>query len=321
MSFTLLTPVGLLLALATVPALAVLARTERRARGVRQALGVGEPPARGYIPTALALLAVPCLLAVALAQPVLRLSEAHRVRADVEAFYIFDVSRSMLAARRPGQRTRFERSLAAAQGAYRSLGDLRSGVATLTDRVLPHLFPTADEEVFTATVGQALVINSPPPRTYEPVGTLFAALDTLRGTNFFAEGIEHRVALLFTDGESNPYDADELRAALAQGPPTKFVVVRFWRPNERVWSGEQPEAGYRSDPSSAAQVRKLASATGARTFEETNVSGAVAAVRDLIGAGPVREAGTELRVHALSRWFVLAALVVVLPLLWRRNFA
>jgi hypothetical protein len=320
-SVDLLTPLGLLLALGAVPALAALARSERRARRVRHALAVGEPPARGPVPTAIALVAVPCLLSLAVAQPVLRFSETNRVRTDTEAFYIVDISRSMLAASRPSGATRFERSLAAAKRVHASLGDLRSGVATLTDRVLPHLFPTADEEVFTATVDQALTINSPPPRGFEPVGTLFTALDTLRGTNFFSEGIRHRLVLLFTDGESAPWNAQELRAALAQGPPTEFVVVRVWRRGERVWQGEQPEPGYRSDPRSEANVARLASATEGRTFDEAGVRGVAPAVRDLIGTGPRREEGTELRVHALSRWFVLAALVVLALLLWRRNIA
>jgi hypothetical protein len=320
-SLTLLTPVGLLLALGALPPLAALVGSERRARRVRQALAVGEPPPRGPLATAAVCVAVPCLLAVAVAQPVLRFSETNRVRTDAELFYIFDISRSMLAASRPNGATRFERSLAAAQRVHTSLDDVRSGVATLTDRVLPHLFPTADEEVFTATVDQALTVNSPPPRGYEPVATLFAALDTLRGTNFFSEGVEHRAVLLFTDGESAPYDAEALRASLAEGPPTQFLVVRFWRDRERVWRGEQSEAAYRSDPRSAEQVRRLASATGAQTFEETNVRSVAPAVRELIGTGPVREEGTALRVHALSRWFVLGALVPLGLLLWRRNLA
>jgi hypothetical protein len=320
-SVDLLTPLGLLLALGALPPLAALVRSERRARRVREALAVGEPSPRGPVPTAVALVAVPCLLAVAVAQPVLRFSETNRVRTDVEAFYIVDISRSMLAASQPNGATRFERSLAAAKRVHRSLGDLRSGVATLTDRVLPHLFPTADEEVFTATVDQALTINSPPPRGFEPVGTLFAALDTLRGTNFFDEGVRHRLVLLFTDGETARFNPQDLRAALAQGPPTHFFVVRVWRRGERVWRGEQPEPGYRSDPRSESNVRLLASATDGRTYGEASVGGVAPAVRDLIGTGPLRAEGTALRVYALSRWFVIAALAVLGLLLWRRNVA
>lgn len=319
MSLTFLTPIGFLLALGAVVPVVALAASSRRAREARRALDLAEPPLRSYVPTALALAAIPCLLAVALAQPVLRVSEQHRVRVDAEAFYVFDSSRSMLAAPRPGTPTRFERAVTVAQRIHSSLRNVRSGVATMTDRVLPHLFPTADEEVFTSTVEQALVVNGPPPRGYERVGTLFAALDTLAGTNFFDGGVKHRLVFVLTDGETAPYDGPALRAALAEGPPTDFVVVRFWRSNERIWHGEEPERGYRADPRSAEMVRQLASFTHAKTFEEGQTRGAVGAARELIGTGPVVEQGTALRIHPLSRWFVLAAFVPLVPLLWRRN--
>jgi hypothetical protein len=319
MTLSFLTPFGLLLALGALPPVIALLASERRARRVRRALGLAHPRARVHVATGLALAAVPLLLAVALAQPVVRFSDAHRVRADAEAFFIFDTSRSMLASSSRSSPRRFERAVATAQRMHRSLRELRAGVATLTDRVLPHLFPTADEEVFTATLERSLAVNSPPPRGYERVGTLFEALDTLAGTNFFGEGIEHRLAIVLTDGESAPFNTETLRDALAQGPPTAFIVVRFWRADERVWTGEQPERAYRADPASAGMVRQLASVTGARTFEETDVGGAVRAARRLIGDGPLRGEGTALRVHPLARWFVIAAFVPLAFLLWRRN--
>jgi hypothetical protein len=319
MTVSLLTPLGLLLALGAIMPLAALAVHERRARRLRSALALEQPSLRGHWPTVIALTSVPVLLAIALAQPVLRFTETHRVRTDAEAFYVFDVSRSMLAASRPESPTRFDRAVSAAHRAHASLGQLRSGVATLTDRVLPHLFPTADDEVFTATLEQALTINRPPPRGYQRVGTLFEALDTLAGDNFFRDAAQHRLVILFTDGESRPYVIETLREALAAGPPLDFVVVRFWQPGERIWNGEQPERGYRADPTSGGMVRQLAAVTGARTFEESQVGGAIAAARELVGTGPLRDEGTALRVHPLARWFVLASFVPLALLLWRRN--
>jgi hypothetical protein len=319
MSISLLTPLGLLLALGAVLPLAALAVHDRRARKLRSALELEQPPLRARVPTALALASVPVLLAIALAQPVLRITETHRVRTDAEAFYVFDVTRSMLAASRPGSPTRFDRSISAAQRMHASLGQLRSGVASFTDRVLPHLFPTADDEVFTATVEQALTINRPPPRGYQRVATLFEALDTLAGDNFFRKAVEHRLVIVFTDGESRPYVVETLREALRAGPPLDFVVVRFWHPEERIWNGERPERGYRADPRSGEMMRQLAAVTGARTFDESELRGAISAARELVGTGPLQEEGTALRVHALARWFVLAAFVPLALLLWRRN--
>ena len=46
---------------------------------------------------------VPVLLGLALAQPVLRSEEKQRVRSDAQIFYVFDISNSMRASRRPPQ--------------------------------------------------------------------------------------------------------------------------------------------------------------------------------------------------------------------------
>ena len=110
--------------------------------------------------------------------------------------------------------TRLHRALQAGLRMQLALSDVRSGVATMTDRVLPDLFPTADSQVFTATLDESVGINRPPPKGYSARATTFAALDTFAGTNFFDPGIKHRVVVLFTDGETAPYFPDELRGAL-----------------------------------------------------------------------------------------------------------
>jgi hypothetical protein len=166
----------------------------------------------------------------------------------------------------------------------------------MTDRVVPHLFPTPNDEVFTGTLEQSMRVGSPPAGGFDPVGTLFASLDTLAGTNFFGPGVERRLAVVLTDGESREFDVAALREALAVGPPTRFVVVRFWREHERVWDGNVPERDYRADP-----------------------DGAIRAARQAVGRGPVVAKGETLDVVALGRWFALAALLPLGFLLWRRN--
>ena len=59
---------------------------------------------------AVALAAVPVLLGIAAAQPVLETTHVVPERTDVEAYVVIDVSRSMLAAAGPGEPTRFERA-------------------------------------------------------------------------------------------------------------------------------------------------------------------------------------------------------------------
>src|SRR3954451_13477788 len=137
MSLTFLTPTGAVLAAGVIAPFAALAYVEYRARRARRALRLGEPTVRSRVPTVTALAAVPVLLGLALAQPVLRSEQTHHVRRDAEAFFVFDTSRSMLAARGPAAPTRLTRAARAALQIHAALPDVPAGVATMTDRVLP----------------------------------------------------------------------------------------------------------------------------------------------------------------------------------------
>lgn len=267
----------------------------------------------------LALAAVPALFGLALTQPVLRTNQAHPVRKDAQAFYVFDVSRSMLASSGRGRTTRLDRAERAALRMRTALGSVPAGVASMTDRVVPLIFPTSDEEVFAATLAESLRIESPSPRGYDTVGTLFESLDTLAGTNFFGPGIKHRLAIVLTDGESRPYYVPELRDSLSTGPHTDFVIVRFWHHAERLWTSDPADSRYRADPSSGQMTAQLAQITHGYAFDERELSRAVAKARDLLGTGPVAERGQTLRVISLARWIALAALIPLAFVLWRRN--
>jgi hypothetical protein len=316
---TFLTPVGAVLAAAAVVPLAALALNDRRATRIRRALRLDQPTFRSRVPTAVALALVPILFGLALAQPVLRSTRVQHVRKDAEVFYIFDTSDSMRAASRRGGLTRLERAENAAMRTSLALSDVRAGVATMTDRVLPDLFPTADEQVFQATLDESLGIDRPPAKGLSSLATTYAALDTLVGTNFFDPGIKHRLVILFTDGETAPYQPGELASALRQRPRTSFVIVRFWHQNERVYTSSGVDPGYRPNPSSDAMVRQLASATGGAAFDEDHLGQAIRAARRALGTGPVENLGVGLHVIALSRWLALATLLPLGLLLWRRN--
>jgi hypothetical protein len=267
----------------------------------------------------LALAAVPVLFGLALTQPVLRTNRALLVRKDAQAFYVFDVSRSMLASRGKGRSSRLDRAERAALRMQTALGGVPAGVASMTDRVVPLIFPTSDEEVFAAALAESVRIESPPPRGYDTVGTLFESLDTLAGTNFFGPGIKHRLAIVLTDGESRPYYVPELRDSLSSGPHTDFVIVRFWHHGERMWTNDPADSRYRADLSSTQMTAQLARITHGSAFDENELSRAVAKGRELLGTGPVEKQGQTLRVISLARWIALAALIPLAFVLWRRN--
>ena len=237
MSLELLSPLGALFVLAAALPLAAFAWVERRSSALRSVLALDDPGWRPKLPVVAAVVAIPVLLAVALAQPVIRYTGVHRVRTDAEAFYVFDVSRSMSASRSPESPRRFDQALAVAERAHQQLANIPSGIATLTDRVVPSLFPTGNDEVFTASLEDALTIGQPPPRGYDDVGTLFEAVDTLASGTFFSQAAKHRVAIVLTDGESRPFDPALLREALGAGPKVDFVVMRVGGSRDRVWAG------------------------------------------------------------------------------------
>jgi hypothetical protein len=319
MHLTFLTPLGALLALGVLVPLAAFAASERRARRVRRSLRVGDPPARGTMVSAALLALVPLLLAAALSQPVLESTRTVRARTDAQIFYVLDTSISMAASSRPGGPTRLDRAIAEAGRMRLALADVPAGLATITDRVLPNIFPTTDQQEFANALAETVGIDEPPPKGLSDKATTFAALDTFAGTNFFSPGIAHRLVVLFTDGESAPYFAGDLRQTLQTPPRTSFVVVHVWRAGERIYRGRKPDPDYRPDPRSGRAVSALVAAVGGRAVSEGNPAPAVSAARRLLGPGTVARIGVGLHVVALAPWLVLVSLVPLLALLWRRN--
>ena len=318
MDVTFLTPVGAVVAAGAFLPLAAFALHERRATRIRRTLGLDNPSWRGWAPTLVCLCLVPILLGLALAQPVVRTSQQRRLRTDAEVFYVFDISGSMAAGPANGP-TRLQEALAAANRIHLGLEGFRSGVATMTDRVLPNLFPTGDDQVFTATLDQTVGIDRPPAKGLDPVATTYAALDTFQGSNFFDPGTKHRLVILFTDGETAPYYASDLRSTVRTPPRTDFVILRYWHPGDRIYVDGHVDPNYHANPSSASATAQLAATLDGRAVSGTDVSGAVRAARRLLGAGPVKPFGLGLHVTELSRWLALAALLPLGFLLWRRN--
>jgi hypothetical protein len=321
LQLTFLTPLGLLLALGAVFPLAALALGELRIRRARQALRLPAPPRRGYVATAFAIASVAVLLGLALAQPVLRSEEMQRVRSDAQVFYVFDTSNSMRASRDPRSPTRLERALAVARRMQLDLHEVPSGVATMTDRVLPNIFPTGDEQLFTAALAETVGVERPPPKGFEDRATTFAALDSLAGDNFFSKGIKHRLVVLLTDGETAPYFAGDLRESLRPPPRTNFVILRVGGGDERIWVNRKLDPGYRADPGAGRATASLARVVNGRSYGAGQGGAATQAAKRFLGTGPVAEVGHGLRAIALAPWLALASLLPLLWLLWSRNLA
>ena len=287
MRLTFLSPGAALIALAALVPVAAALLAIRRADSVRELLGLARPSRlRRLAPfAAFALAAV--FLGLAASQPILEREILLRVRSETEAFLVVDVSRSMLARPDPEATTRLERAHAAAVELREGLPGVRVGVASLTDRVLPHLFPTSDEEAFRLTVERTLGIERPPPReSFSLNATTLEALTGLATRRFFSRDARHRLAIVVTDGESRAVNEISIAARLRRPPAVETVFVHVWGGDERVYSQGVPEAEYRPDPSARERLERLADANDGGVYAEDEVAAAAARGRELLGESP-----------------------------------
>ena len=287
---TFLTPLGALAALAGLLPLLAWVAGRRRASAVTGALGLQPAAGRNALQIAAAAGAI-ALLGLAAAQPALTHRPGTRVRTDAEALFVFDTSRSMAASTTPASPTRLDRAIAASERLRGAIADVPSGVATLTDRVLPDLLPVADISSFDTVAGRGVAIESPPPAASDIRATTFAALADIASGNYFHAKTTTRLVVLLTDGESNPVDTSALADALLRERGYRFIAIRFWRDGESVYKpGGTPETAYRPDPLGRVVLADVASALGGRAFEEAQVGAATSFLRRAVGNGPTTSA-------------------------------
>jgi hypothetical protein len=232
---------------------------------------------------------------------------------------VLDVSRSMLARPSRSGTARIDRARALAKELRFRIDEVPTGVASLTDRLLPHLFPTMSATAFTATVDRAVEIERPPPERRSNRATALAALGDLGRQNFFGERARIRLAVVFTDGESVPFNLGELRSLLLTGRVALYFV-HVWHPEDRVYSARGDRESYRPDRSSRDVLARLAREVGGGVYAEDDLPAALAAVRRRLGEGPVASRGRELRAVALTPYVVALAILPLGLVLLRRNF-
>ena len=298
MTIDFLTPLaGLVVLLVALPLAAILLR-ERSSGRVRALLGLPSPDRRVSPSVATALGLLFALLGIAAAQPVIRLDDSLRTRTDAEAFVVVDASRSMLAAAAPGAPTRFDRAVRTGLELRSALADVPTGVASMTDRPLPHLFPTVDRDVFGAVMRRSLGIDRPPPSNRRSLATDLGALRSLLSSRASSNG--------------------RLESRLRKGG-VDLMLVRFWDERERVWRADgSPEPGYRPDPAAGDSLAALAAATaGGRVFGEEETAAIAEAAREYLGTGPTVAALERRRSIPLGGWLALAAAVPLAFLLVR----
>jgi hypothetical protein len=310
---TSLTPICAFVAFAALAPFAGALAGRVRAGAVRKLLGLPAPRRRRAWRLAATTLAFG-LLGLAAAQPALTHESKTRVRNDVAALFVVDTSRSMAASATASSPTRLDRAVLAAVRLRAAIADVPSGVATLTDRVLPDLLPVADAPGFDGVVERAVAIESPPPRGSGVRVTTYAALEDIPSGNYFEPNIARRVVVLLTDGESNPVDPGEISRSLGPVRGYRLVALRFWHAGESVYGADgKPETGYRPDPTGRAILDGLAQAAGGRAFEERDVASAAAYLKQVVGSGRTTTSAAITRSREpLAPFVALPALLLLL---------
>jgi hypothetical protein len=315
---TFLTPLDTLFALAVALPCAALVLTERTSSRIRRALSLPHPRKRTVLPVAVALVLLTSLVAVAAAQPVVVRAQLVNERADAQAFFVFDTSLSMQASAGPGQLTRLARAKRLALRLRATLPDVPIGIASMTDRTLPNLMPTTDAALFARTLSQSVAVDRPPPSQayHRKRATSFQALVPLVESNLYSQGVEHRLLVVFTDGEASPL-SPYVNVTLQRRVTPLFVHV--WRNGEQIYRAGRADPHYASDPESTHALEQLASIAGERVYSERQLSKVSRAMRATVGFGGTRTHIDAYARVALAPWFVLAGGVPLAFLLWRRN--
>ncbi|HEV2591234.1 MAG TPA: vWA domain-containing protein [Gaiellaceae bacterium] len=328
-----LTPYGSLVALAAALPLAALAAASRRDARGRRRLGL-PAPARERM--GLVLAAIPLLLGLAAAQPAIRSTAVRHMRTDAQVLFVFDVSGSMDAAAGPNAPTRLQEAQRAAVELRQAIPDAASGIATLTTQLLPELLPTPDVATFDSTVERVIGIEEPPPPllSYGTLGTSFEPLSYIRSEGYFAPTAKHRLLVLLTDGESDPFDPQATATALTQSSttsafsglttetdwPASLLIVRVGHPTDHIYEPDgSVDAAYRPEPHAAAIASTFATLAGGGAYPTSNLAGAKAVTRKLLGKGRSVAAGRVTRTAPLARLVAAVALCLVGFVLWRRN--
>jgi len=306
-----LTPQAALVAFAFLVPIVALAVRERSGSRVRSALGLGHPGPTRAIGRLSAMVALAALVATAAAQPAIRDAAGTRVRADAELYLTFDVSRSMLATSSPAGVVRFERARALGQRIHGSLRDVPTGVATLTNRMMPLLFPTGDERSVDAVLAHSLRIMQPQPAFLtadraSQLGTLTLAADR----SYFNPDARTRVLAVLSDLDSDFFSLDGTLRLLRRHRIEPFLV-RVAEPGERIFDRQGRPEAYTSV--STVSVGALRSA-GWHAYEETEPGRLVADVRSYLGAGTTRPSGVVESQRNLAPLLALLALLVAVAL-------
>jgi hypothetical protein len=323
MGVTFAQPSAALVALVGIVPLVFAFAKLRAGRALRRELDLSAPSLRATLSRPLALLWLFALLGLAAAQPSIQRQREVRARSDAEVVVAIDNSRSMLASETLNGPRRFERALTFAQQLRTALPELPMGVSSLTNRLLPYLFPTTAPHDFSVVLEQAYGIESPPPSlafTTLPGTsgahaakwvTSFAPVNQASTQAFFTPSARKRVLVLLSDAETQDFASKRVLRHLQEAGITP-IVVRFWKADERVFRLDGGVEPYVPTESDELEVLRRA---GWTAMAEGSVGPVVSRIRKAVGSGPVERVGLGRTRRPIAPALVVAALAPLLLLL------
>jgi hypothetical protein len=283
-------------------------------------LGLPEPQERQRVLPVVAIAIVAALLGLAATQPTLVRATQRQARTDAQAWFVFDTSRSMLASSDARSPSRFERAQRLALKVRAAIPTVPVGVASMTDRSLPHLFPSVDPGVFQAVVLRTIGINRPPPSdSFDVRITTLGALAQIASQNYFAPTAQRRLVVLFSDGETRPFVDASIATLFRKPPQVHTILVRMGHEGEHVYFHGKVDRAYIPDPGSAKKMQRLADATAGVATGENDVGKIIGAARSALGSGTTRADRREERRLSFAPYLAFAALAPLGFLLYRRN--
>jgi hypothetical protein len=319
-SFSLLSPLSLLVALACLLPLLALTRVRAKARRVREGLTLPEPRRRWYAVPVTALVLVGALVGLAAAQPVVEFEETNRMRTDSEVLIVLDTTRSMLARQNRTALPRIARAKALALELRTTIPTVPVGLGSLTDRTLPHLFPSIDEQAFRTTLARSIGIERPPPvGGFLSRATKLESISSVATQGYFSPTARTRVLVVLTDGESVAPTQSRLDLAFDRPPGIRTLFVQVWGAEEHVFAGRLPEPGYRSDPTARDTLDRFATIVGGTVLTEGQVDEIKGSLSKLLGDGPTVVRGERTDHVALAPILAGCAFFPLVLLLWRRD--
>ena len=185
----------------------------------------------------------------------------------------------------PGRRRVSSGRQAAAIDLRAALPEVRFGVASLTDRTLPHLFPSTDRDVFEATLTRSLGIEQPPPRSRSPRPRRASTRSRRSGrTATSRRRLASGCWWCSPTARAQPVSGARLASLFRKPPVIDVVFVHLWHADERVFTDGAPEPQYEPDPSSRAVLDGLARSVSGAVYAESG-----ARRRDATGARADRQ--------------------------------